>query len=162
MIESKILTEEEAVKLYDMVSNQLGSNILDFSLVYRGTEDGFKFDDFWQKCDEIKPAFVIIETVRNKVFGGYASVGFKKYTASMHIRDHRAFLYSIRNDAAYPPKVFTILPGQEYTAIVYGNNYLCCFGGNGCGICLPSECNLPDKNCGSKGTSFMNNSQSSA
>ena len=100
VIDSRILTDNENATLYEMVLNQLQVKIMNFESIYQGTKDGFGFDNFWNKCDAIKPAFVIIETVSNKVFGGYTSVGLTKKEVST---DKNAFIYvvSIRLDYGY-------------------------------------------------------------
>ena len=154
-IESKILTNGERMRLISMVANQLETQILKFDLIYRGTDHGFEHRNFWSRCNGIKPAFVIVETVQNKVFGGYASIGFSDVDYVKHRADKNAFLYSIRNDAGYPPKIFPVLKKYENEAIAYHYTYLCNFGKDSCGICLESGCNLPNKNCGARGESFM-------
>ena len=39
-------------------------------------DDGYNYTNFLIKCDGVKPAFIIIETVGNKVCGGYTCAGF--------------------------------------------------------------------------------------
>lgn len=64
LLDSKILTNEGNAQSYQMVVDQLQTKSLNFQFIYRGTQDGFKDDDFWNKCDGLKPAFVIIETIK--------------------------------------------------------------------------------------------------
>ena len=160
-INSQILTEDEEAMLYAMVVDHLKSKTMDFVSIYQGTEDGFGFDNFWKKCDMIEPAFVIIETTKNKVFGGYTSIGFTKNTSlgtansdgTYTRKDENAFIYSIRNDPKYPPKIFPVLEAHEDKAILFFDEYLCCF--NNSGIWLQEDCNLTGKNNGCTGRGYI-------
>ena len=54
----------------------------------RGSDDGFSYDSFWNKCDLINNGIVVIETEDSKnVFGGYTSKYFGKLEAQHHIED---------------------------------------------------------------------------
>lgn len=152
-IDSKILSEDEKSQLYAMVVEQLKAKHLYFQPIYRGTRNGFGYHDFWNVCNKIKPAFVIIETTADKVCGGYTSVGFDK--SSTYQKDEDAFLYSIRNDKEHPPKIFPVLKKQSHCAISYYDKHLCGFGSYSSGILLAEDCNLPGKYCLLYGMSYM-------
>ena len=157
IIDSKILTQKEHEKLYEMISDKMESKQLNFNLIYRGTQDGFGFSDFYDKCNKIKPVIVIVETTKDIVCGGYTSVGFIK-NADMEYKDERAFLYSIRtNNSKYPPKIFHILPGYEDEAIGFCTGYLCCFANSG--IWLEANCNRPGTNSGISGLDYIPSNQ---
>ena len=155
LIDSNILTEEENCKLYEMVLKELQTKnevkALNFDLIYRGTEHGFGFKDYWDKCENIKPAFVIIETTGNKVCGGCTSVGFRKDRGSNY-RDPDAFIYSIRtNDSKYPPKIFRVIHANSAMGFWFG--YLGSFSGSG--IWLRENCNKPGTNTGIAGLNYV-------
>lgn len=151
MIDSKILTEEENFTLCEMILEKLQSKALSTSLIYRATENGFGYDDFWNKCENINPALVIIQTTKDKVCGGYTSVGFRK-DKGRYYKDEDAFIYSIRtNDSNYPPKIFPV--SNEQKAMSFCNGYLCCWSNSG--IWLQENCNKPNTNSGISGLNYV-------
>ena len=66
---------------------------------------------------------------------------------------------TIRNDDKYSPKIFPVLKEKISCAICYYDGYLCGFGDTTSGICLQSRCNLPNKNCGIYGDSYMSSDE---
>lgn len=76
---SAILTKPEAIKLHEMVGDQIGQPLYHCQLLYRGTTHGFGYDEFWSRSEGHKRALVVIETTENRVFGGYTAVGFKQH-----------------------------------------------------------------------------------
>ena len=73
-----------------------------YSLLYRGSRDGFSASNFHSKCDNIPNTLTIIKSGSN-VFGGFTtstwegSVGYKK--------DSEAFIFSFRNNLNKPIKI---------------------------------------------------------
>ena len=160
-IESKILSDDECVIFYDMICKQLNVKAIDWKLIWRGGDDGFDFDSFWNKCDGISPSIVIIETENGKeVLGGFTKVGFKKYDEDQYTKDEDAFLYSLRKiddkfKAKHTPKIYPICKGQEKYALWYTSYYLCCFGsGSGSDIWIERDCNQRGRNNGSAQSSY--------
>ena len=47
------------------------------NLLYRGSVDGFAASDFHRKCDNKGPTLTVVETIKNKKFGGYAALDWK-------------------------------------------------------------------------------------
>ena len=47
-------------------------------LLYRGTRDGFGFNQCHSKIDDKGPTLSIIKTTENKIFGGYTTIPWKK------------------------------------------------------------------------------------
>lgn len=58
--------------VYEAIKSKAGL----FSLLYRGSRDGFEAKDFHEKCDNKGPTLVIIENTNGNKFGGYASVSW--------------------------------------------------------------------------------------
>ena len=58
---SKILKKSDEVEL---LSNWIHRNgIVDYNLIYRGSEDGYLAEDFHRCCDNATPIFLIIEAI---------------------------------------------------------------------------------------------------
>ena len=80
IIDTKILTDNEQMILYDMVNNQLNNKYChcEWVLLFRATRDGFDRDDFYSKCDNRNNIICVTHSEENNVFGGYTSVSLDK------------------------------------------------------------------------------------
>jgi len=136
--DSRILTSDEAVSLFDSVA--IGGNdksvgftttFTDAVLLYRATRDGFDAASYQRKCNETNTLF-IMRTTQNYVFGGFVHeslAGTRGY-----IRDPNAFLFRLRTNGTTN---FNILrsggtsndPTSQY-AFYDGSSYGPTFGGS--------------------------------
>ena len=80
----------------------------DFSLVYRGSRDGFGAADFHRLCDNKGPSITVVRSTGNFVFGGYTSVPWT--SAGEYKRDAASFLFSLRNPTNSPAKLLVTHP----------------------------------------------------
>lgn len=90
-VNSAILSEKELLNLMDLIKFT-GQK---WNLLYRGTRDGFKSEDFHQKCDGYANTFIIIQTESNAVFGGYTGARWSKDAG--FVEDQYSFIYSYYN-----------------------------------------------------------------
>ncbi|TNV79730.1 hypothetical protein FGO68_gene8889 [Halteria grandinella] len=74
---------------------QMGSLSFQVSLLYRGTRDGFGAEDFHRMCDEKGATITIIETTKDFILGGYASVSWKKSEGAHHQSDSKSWLFQL-------------------------------------------------------------------
>ena len=49
-----------------------------FTLIYKATQDGDFFEEYWNKVEGIGNVFVFVRSEHGKTFGGYRSVPFKE------------------------------------------------------------------------------------
>jgi hypothetical protein len=75
-----------------------------WSLLYRGTRDGFGSDDFHSKCDGHSNTLTLLKAKQTSfIFGGFASVVWDN---SMKFKsDPNAFLFSLTNKDNTPVKM---------------------------------------------------------
>ena len=66
-----------------------------WSLLYRGSRDGFGAFDFHSNCDHKPNTLTIVKSLNGNIFGGFASVEWKSST-SLDI-DKSAFIFSLVN-----------------------------------------------------------------
>jgi hypothetical protein len=100
-----------------------GSGSVRFKLLYRGTRDGFKPDDFQKRCAHIKPTLTLMKSEYGKVFGGY--VEDQDWTNTNSYKNTtKAFIFSVTNQKKYLQK-----QDCSSTAIYTHSNYLTTFGG---------------------------------
>jgi hypothetical protein len=104
-------------------------------LVYRGTRDGFKGEDFHKKIGGKGFLLMIFKTTLGKVFGGYTQVAWPIDTKDL--KDDNAFMYSITHKEKYPIK-------KDHSRAIRNSNpvstYLVVYGHDDC--YLQSEPNL--------------------
>ena len=150
-IDSKILSEDEIYGLYDLLCKHFKTKNIDWNLLWRGSDHGFDFNSFYNKCYNINDCIVIINTKdSNDVFGGYTKVGFKKVNFGSRIADKDAFLCSIRlNGKSLNQQIFPVKKKAAKDALYCYDNYLCCFGINGCAMWIEANCNKDSTNNGS-------------
>ena len=72
---------------------QFGNNYnLKFELLYRATRDGDAAEVFHRLCDNKQNILVIVETTKNRKFGGFCSIGYRSNGESQN--DNTAFVFS--------------------------------------------------------------------
>ena len=115
MIDSKILTNDEHIKLYDMVNTQLKNKFKgEWMLLFRATRDGFARKNFYDKCDGKDNTICIIRSEQNNVFGGYTSSKWNKKRSDDHTYsdeydcDPFAFIYKIRSNGTLKAEIFPV------------------------------------------------------
>jgi hypothetical protein len=122
LFKSKILTEvNQAMNLIGLC--EFSSNDT-WTLLYRGSRDGFGTHDFHLKCDGHENTLTIIqpkvdEFTRESIFGGFTKVAWD--TTSNFKADGDAFVFSLKNNDNRPCKM-KIRPSMKDRAI-YCNTY---------------------------------------
>ena len=66
-----------------------------WTLLYRGSRDGFQSFQFHDKCDDYAYTLTIIKTTKGFIFGGYTEAMWDK--VSNWRNDNNAFLFSLVN-----------------------------------------------------------------
>jgi hypothetical protein len=78
-----------------------------WTLLYRGTRDGFEANDFHSKCDDHPNTLTIIKASGSSyIFGGFTSVHWDR--TSDYKSDPNAFLFSLTNRDNQPCKMRNI------------------------------------------------------
>jgi len=70
-----------------------------WKLIYRGTRDGFRGEDFHRHCDRKAGTVAIIKTTDGNVFGGYTE---QLWSLDGNIEDRSAFVFSLVNQRDQP------------------------------------------------------------
>ena len=98
---STIMENQETNFIINLISFKFKKKIKKFYLCYRATEDGDGAENFHKKCDFIKNIIIIIQTSRNKKFGGFSSESWDSNNESTWKKDEYAFIFSLNNYKAY-------------------------------------------------------------
>ena len=89
-----------AIKLEELLIGQ-NLNYENWTLLYKGSRDGFKASDFHSRCDKKSKTLTIIKSTSGNIFGGYAN---QEWSSSFVYREPfqfesqpNAFLFSLVN-----------------------------------------------------------------
>ena len=123
-LKSEILANEqqclELIELCEFSPNDK------WSLLYRGTRDGFGSSDFHSKCDGHSSTLTILKAKGgSNIFGGFTTVSWD--STSQWKSDQNAFLFSLTNKDNLPLKM-KIEPNRHHCAIYCNPEYGPTFG----------------------------------
>jgi hypothetical protein len=166
----RVLTEEVSA-LKSWVFPSLDSTILaefppifaefheqKFSLLWRGSRDGYGGRDFHNRCDGHKNTLMIIEDVDGNVFGGYTPVEWESPKGHCHKSDdsETSFLFTLKNPHGVPAQKFPLKADEKRRAIN-------CFPwrgpgfGHGCDLFVAHNCDQNSDSVSSLGETYINN-----
>ena len=66
-----------------------------WSLLYRGSRDGFRASDFHSRCDYKPNTLTIVKSTNGNIFGGFTSAQWKSIDSFE--KDNSAFIFSLIN-----------------------------------------------------------------
>ena len=119
-INSKIQVSQEQENLIinrlKLVPQFRYNDKLKFELLYRVTRDGDAAEVFHRLCDNKQNILVIVETTKNRKFGGFCSIGYKSKGGGQN--DNTAFVFSFDK-----LKVYNVIKDNNcavYWSIEYG------------------------------------------
>jgi hypothetical protein len=125
-LESQILTgERQLVELFKLCEFSPNDK---WSLLYRGTRDGFGSSDFHSKCDGRANTLTIFKAKGSGfIFGGFTSVKWE--SSGRWKSDRNAFIFSLTNKDNQPLKM-KVDPERNQYAIDCDSSYGPTFGGS--------------------------------
>ena len=137
LIDTIILTEDEQIKLFEMVNNHTDNKYDgEWKLLFRASRDGLLKDDFCSKCVGIKNTLCIMHSPQNNVFGGFTSLPWQESDGSSYkkyMTDINAFLYLIRSSQGHKSEIFPV-QDKGVNAIAYSKKLYLTFGNGGYGM----------------------------
>ena len=86
-------------------------------LLYRGTRDGANAESFHSKCDDQGPTIVLCKNNKEYIFGGYASISWKKGSGNYNSAPG-SFLFTLTNVYEIQPTKFHLCKNNNH---VYHN-----------------------------------------
>jgi hypothetical protein len=100
-----------------------------WTLLYRGSRDGFAAKAFHRICDGKRDTLTVVEDKDKNVFGGFTPVPWES-SAGRHLSDPkgRGFLFTIINPGKLRPRVFAVKSDATNKAIYCSGALGPCFG----------------------------------
>ena len=77
-------------------------NDRNWSLLYRGSRDGFGASDFHSHCDNKPNTLIIVKSENGNIFGGFTSIQWKSSETPSWEYDKKAFIFSLLNKENRP------------------------------------------------------------
>jgi hypothetical protein len=102
----------------DIFSEFRGSR---FSLLWRGSRDGFHARDFHTRCDGHANTLTILLDINGNVFGGFTPVEWESRTSAPYSKadpSRRSFVFTLKNPHNVPARKFALKAEQKDQAIV--------------------------------------------
>jgi len=95
-----------------------------YTLLWRGTRDGFEASKFHSLCDGKPNTLTVVKTTTDCIFGGYTSVPWSSVLGDKP--DNKAFLFSLKNPRNQPFKLNVI--ENDSSAVYHNSKYGPAFG----------------------------------
>lgn len=101
-IGSQIIRYDEFNFIEGAVRKTMNKNVKFFNLLYRGSRNGFRAQDFHEKCDGKKNTITVVLTRNGRRFGGFTHAKWDK--SNGYKTDERGFLFSLDSKEVYANK----------------------------------------------------------
>ena len=107
-IESEIVKKDQCKELGDLLKFSIDCK---WSLLYRGSRDGFKAADFHEKCDGKANTLTIVKSSSGNIFGGYTTCEWDQ--SGSYKSGQADFIFSFRNKFNQRIKINKALPNLD-------------------------------------------------
>jgi hypothetical protein len=77
-----------------------------FRLLYRGSRDGFRGEDFHRQCDGHPNTLTLIRSTNDSIFGGYTPIPRSSQGAYVSDPSLKSFLFTLKNPHNLPAQIF--------------------------------------------------------
>jgi hypothetical protein len=149
-----------------------------FSLLWRGSRDGFKAKEFHRRCDGRANTLTVILDTEGYIFGGFTPVEWESRMPNRELMEdnsclkaddsQKSFLFTLKNPYNLPARRFPLKAEWKHEAIRCDASFCPWFFG---GIAVRNDCNTRSdswtnfgtnyiNDTGLNGSSFLTNSQS--
>jgi hypothetical protein len=133
-----------------------------FSLLWRGSRDGFEAQQFHRRCDWHANTLTVILDRKGNIFGGFTPVKWESPVWNGKDEDNlskaddsrESFLFTLKNPYAIPARRFVLKANARWRAIRCSRADGPCFGD--CDIHISDNCNANADSNTSLGTTYTN------
>jgi hypothetical protein len=94
-----------------------------FSLLWRGSRDGFAARDFHGRCDGHANTLTLISDTRGNIFGGFTPVEWDSDSGWKADPSLRSFLFTLKNPHNFPARKFALKAEAKDEAIACASSW---------------------------------------
>jgi hypothetical protein len=126
-------------------------------LLWRGSRDGFRSEDFHRRCDGHANTLTLISDQNGNVFGGFTPIPWESpfWAKGRSDESGKSFLFTIKNPFNIPVTVFSQISGKS-SAIRVSSSLGPCFGESD--LLISDNCNTTANISGGLGRTYKNDS----
>jgi archaellum component FlaC len=129
-----------------------------FSVLWRGSRDGFKAKEFHRRCDGHANTLTVILDTKGNIFGGFTPVEWESGNSHKPEKADdslKSFLFTLKNPHNIPPRRFALKDKMKHRALWCSPGCGPCFG-HGRDIAVEDNCNTNTRNKTPLGYSYTN------
>jgi hypothetical protein len=124
-----------------------------WTLLYRGSRDGFRASNFHGKCDGQSSTVTIILTATGCIFGGFTPIGWHSRGSYEDDATKQSFLFRIKDSRNSDARVFPLLTSSN---AIYGSSSCGPIFGRGRDIHVSDSCHENKSSYTRLGGSYVN------
>jgi uncharacterized coiled-coil protein SlyX len=126
-----------------------------FSLLWRGSRDGFEAKEFHGRCDGHSNTLTVILDTKGNIFGGFTPVEWESRTSGPYEKADdslKSFVFTLKNPHNIPARRFALKAEMKQRAIFCNSKYCPHFNA----IWIKDNCNASANSGSSLGTTYIN------
>jgi hypothetical protein len=134
-----------------------GAAMPSWRLLWRGSRDGFRAEDFRRRCDDHANTLTLISDQNGNVFGGFTSIPWKSplWAKGKSDESGKSCIFTIKNPFNVPVTVFPLKSGKS-SAIRVSSSLGPCFGKSD--LTISDNCHTIANIAGGLGRTYKNES----
>jgi hypothetical protein len=98
-----------------------------FTLLWRGSRDGFRGDEFHNRCDGHANTLTVILDMKGNIFGGFTPVEWVSRHGNKADPSLKSFIFTLKNPHNVPARSFRLKAEQKFGAILCRSGWGPCF-----------------------------------
>jgi hypothetical protein len=127
-----------------------------FSLLWRGSRDGFGAWEFHRRCDGHANTLTVILDTKGNIFGGFTPVEWASGNKWKADNSQKSFLFTLKNPHNIPARRFALKAEKKHLAMYCYSGHGPRFGAIACDIVVFDNCNTNTENYTQLGCSYIN------
>jgi hypothetical protein len=123
-----------------------------FSLLWRGSRDGFGAKEFHRRCDGHGNTLTVILDTKGNIFGGFTPVKWNSNSDCKADDSQKSFLFTLKNPHHIPARRFALKAEKKHEAIWCNSERGPCFSG----MAVSDNCNANTRSGAFLGSAYTN------
>jgi hypothetical protein len=111
-----------------------------FEILWLGSRDGFKAEEFHRRCDGHANTGTVILDTKGNIFGGFTPLKWHFRNETSCDDSLRTFLFTLRNPRKLPPRKFDLKESRKGDAIWRSSVCGPAFGSDRCSLWVSNKC----------------------